>query len=88
MTVELTDQIKTARRLLGSSSKNSDDPQLDIDWAAPLIDGLAYLPPEHGRAGVPPAPVRWMGEKIRRFLDENGMVSGATRPIYRAAHLL
>jgi hypothetical protein len=34
------------------------------------------------------ATVRWMGEKIMRFLDECGMVSRATRPIYRAAHLL
>jgi P-aminobenzoate N-oxygenase AurF len=35
---------KTATRLLGSSSKNSYDPGLDIDWDAPPIDGMAYLP--------------------------------------------
>ncbi len=32
--------------------------------------------------------VRWMGEKIMRFLDDNGMVTRVTRPIYRAANLL
>lgn len=35
---------KTATRLLGSSSKNSYDPGLDIDWDAPVVEGLAYLP--------------------------------------------
>jgi hypothetical protein len=34
------------------------------------------------------ATVRWMGEKIMAFLDEQGMVTRTTRPIYRAAHLL
>jgi len=32
--------------------------------------------------------VRWMGEKIMAFLDEQGMVTRTTRPIYRAVHLL
>jgi hypothetical protein len=35
---------KTAARLLGSSSKNSYDPLLDIDWDAPVVEDLAYLP--------------------------------------------
>jgi hypothetical protein len=35
---------KTATRLLGSSSKNSYDPELDIDWQAELDPELAYLP--------------------------------------------
>jgi len=42
----LTDRDKTATRLLGSSSKNSYDPLLDIDWDAPVAEGLAYLPYE------------------------------------------
>jgi para-aminobenzoate N-oxygenase AurF len=46
MTAQLSDRVKTAQRLLGSSSKNSYDPFLDIDWDAPLPDGLAYLPLE------------------------------------------
>ena len=38
---------KTATRLIGSSSKNSYDPDLDIDWDAPLdgaYSGMAFLP--------------------------------------------
>lgn len=35
---------KTAGRLLASSSKNSYDPLLDIDWQAPLGEGRPYLP--------------------------------------------
>jgi hypothetical protein len=31
---------------------------------------------------------RWMGQKIMAFLDEQGMVTRLTRPIYRAAHLV
>lgn len=52
MTVELTNSadevqtVKTAKRLLGSSSKNSYDPQLDIDWDAALPEGLAWMPLE------------------------------------------
>ncbi|PZS13423.1 MAG: hypothetical protein DLM57_16745 [Pseudonocardiales bacterium] len=38
------DRDKTATRLLGSSSKNSYDPLLDIDWDAPVVEDLAYLP--------------------------------------------
>lgn len=38
--------MKTATRLLASSAKNSYDPLVDIDWEAPVPDGLAYLPPE------------------------------------------
>jgi len=32
--------------------------------------------------------VRWMGEKIMGFLDDQGMVPWFTKPIYRAVHLL
>ncbi|HEV7205278.1 MAG TPA: diiron oxygenase [Jatrophihabitans sp.] len=37
---------KTAKRLLGSSSKNSYDPELDIDWDAPPVPGLWHMQPE------------------------------------------
>jgi hypothetical protein len=43
---------------------------------------VARANPHHRRT------VRWMGEKIMRFLDENGMVTAVTRPIYRAANLI
>ncbi|GAA1699247.1 diiron oxygenase [Fodinicola feengrottensis] len=35
---------KTAARLLNSSAKNSYDPEIDIDWEAPLVDGMYFLP--------------------------------------------
>lgn len=38
------DRETTATRLLGSSARKSYDPELDIDWAAPIDLGLAYLP--------------------------------------------
>jgi hypothetical protein len=37
---------RTAVRLLGSSSKNSYDPDLDIDWDAPLDMSKAFMPLE------------------------------------------
>jgi hypothetical protein len=40
------DRDVTAARLLESSVRNSFDPQLDIDWAAPVAEGKSYLPPE------------------------------------------
>jgi hypothetical protein len=35
---------KTATRLLGSSSRNSYDPGLDIDWAAPIPADKRFMP--------------------------------------------
>ncbi|HEY2205281.1 MAG TPA: diiron oxygenase [Pseudonocardia sp.] len=35
---------KTARRLLRSSLEHSYEPSLDIDWDAPLVDGLYGMP--------------------------------------------
>jgi P-aminobenzoate N-oxygenase AurF len=35
---------KTATRLLGSSSKNSYDPELDIDWEAPVDLDMKFMP--------------------------------------------
>jgi hypothetical protein len=37
---------KTARRLLGSSSKNSYSPELDLDWDAPPVAGMWHMQPE------------------------------------------
>lgn len=41
-----TARVGTAQRQLGSSTKNSYDPQLDIDWDAPLPEGFAFMPLE------------------------------------------
>lgn len=35
---------RTAGRLLRSTAARSYDPEVDIDWAAPLPDGLRYVP--------------------------------------------
>ena len=43
---EVNDRAKTARRLLGSSSRNSYLPDLDIDWDAPEVPGLYHVQPE------------------------------------------
>jgi hypothetical protein len=31
---------------------------------------------------------RWMAEKIMKFLDEQGMVTWSSRPIYKLVHLI
>jgi len=45
-TERIRDRDTTAARLLGSSVRNSYDPDLDVDWAAPLVDGKFFMPPE------------------------------------------
>lgn len=42
----MTPREKTAIRLLRSSSRNSYNPDLDVDWDADVVDGMAYLPME------------------------------------------
>jgi hypothetical protein len=44
--LKVADREKTAERLLNSSADKFYDPEVDIDWAAPLVDGLRYTP-EH-----------------------------------------
>jgi hypothetical protein len=43
-TLQPKDREVTAERLLDSSARNSYSPDLDIDWAAPLQDGKAFMP--------------------------------------------
>lgn len=40
------DRERTAARLLRSSADKSYDPDVDVDWSAPPVDGLLYTP-EH-----------------------------------------
>ena len=42
----VNDRDKTARRLLGSSARNSYDPELDIDWDSPAVEGTFHMQPE------------------------------------------
>jgi hypothetical protein len=39
-----SDREKTAERLLNSSADKFYDPEIDIDWNAPLADGMRYTP--------------------------------------------
>jgi hypothetical protein len=40
----IADRERTAERLLNSSARNSYDPDVDIDWAAPLAPDKYFLP--------------------------------------------
>lgn len=42
--LEVNDRDKTARRLLGSSSRNSYAPELDLDWDSPDTPGMPHMP--------------------------------------------
>ncbi|SDP47064.1 AurF N-oxygenase family protein [Lentzea jiangxiensis] len=42
--MRVADREKTAERLLKSSAEKFYDPEVDIDWSAPLADGLFYIP--------------------------------------------
>lgn len=44
--LEPRDRDVTAERLLESSVRNSYDPDVDVDWDAPLVEGKGYLPEE------------------------------------------
>lgn len=40
------DRDVTAERLLDSSMRNSYDPDVDVDWSAPLVEGKTFMPEE------------------------------------------
>ncbi|MFD9704947.1 diiron oxygenase [Lentzea sp. NPDC059081] len=42
--MRVADREKTAERLLKSSAEKFYDPEVDIDWSAPLVDDLFYIP--------------------------------------------
>jgi hypothetical protein len=41
-----TSTSDVATRLLGSSARMSYDPEIELDWDAPLVDGLWFMQPE------------------------------------------
>jgi hypothetical protein len=43
-TVKVAEREKTAQRLLKSSAGKFYDPEIDIDWGAPLVEGKRYIP--------------------------------------------
>jgi hypothetical protein len=72
---------KTANRLLGSTSKNSYDPDIDIDWDAP-VDPTLQLMPYH-RVSLYGTPL-WarMSEAQRRELSKLELASFASTGLW------
>ncbi|MCE3553959.1 diiron oxygenase [Pseudonocardia sp. RS11V-5] len=70
------DREATAERLLRSSVEKSYEPHLDIDWDAPLVDGLWGLPPHRSSLY---GTVLWDGlsEEQRRTLTVHEVCSVA-----------
>jgi hypothetical protein len=44
--MNLTEREQVAKRLLDASAKHSFDPDTELDWDAPLVDGAWFWPPE------------------------------------------
>src|SRR4051812_50222040 len=67
---------RTATRLLGSTSKNSYDPELDIDWDAPVELDKKFMPYE--RVSLYGTEL-WerMTEQQRREVSPEGDAGGA-----------
>jgi hypothetical protein len=72
---------RTATRLLGSTSKNSYDPELDIDWSAPVDVDRAFMPYE--RVSLYGTPL-WdrMSEQQRRELSRQEIASVASTGLW------
>ena len=72
---------RTATRLLASSSKNSYDPELDIDWDAPVELDMKFMPFE--RVSLFGTPL-WdrMSEQQRRELSRQELASVASTGLW------
>src|SRR4051812_8854404 len=72
---------KTATRLLGSTSRNSYDPELDIDWDAPVDVDKKFMPYE--RVSLYGTPL-WqrMSEEQRRELSRQEIASVASTGLW------
>ncbi|MBM9503636.1 AurF N-oxygenase family protein [Actinacidiphila acididurans] len=46
MRTSLIDRERTAARLLAASTRHSFDPDTELDWDAPLVEGMWFWPPE------------------------------------------
>jgi len=72
---------KTATRLLGSTSKNSYDPELDIDWAAPVDLDKKFMPYE--RVSLYGTPLwKRMTDEQRRELSRQEIASVASTGLW------
>jgi len=79
--VQLESVRKTAHRLLGSTSKNSYDPELDIDWDAPVDPSMQFMP--YHRVSLYGTPL-WdrMSEQQRRDLSRYELISFASTGLW------
>ena len=79
--LQANDREKTAGRLLGSSAKNSYDPEVDIDWDAPLDESKPYIPFE--RSSLHGTEL-WDGlsHEQRLELTKHELVSIATNGVF------
>ena len=75
--LKVADREKTAERLLNSSADKFYDPEVDIDWVAPLVDGLRYTP-EHRCSLYGTALWDRMGEDQRIELSKHEIASIAS----------
>ncbi|AXE22979.1 diiron oxygenase [Streptomyces globosus] len=77
----LKDREQIAARLLESSAKHSFDPDKELDWDAPLVDGAYYVPPELLSLYDTPLWKR-MGEQQRIDLSRHEAASLASLGIW------
>lgn len=75
--LKVADREKTAERLLNSSADKFYDPDVDIDWAASLVDGLRYTP-EHRCSLYGTALWEQMSEDQRIELSKHEVASVAS----------
>ncbi len=80
-TLKVTDREATAQRLLKSAANKFYDPDVDIDWDAPLVEGKRYILPERSSLYGTPLWDRLSPEQ-RIELGKHEMASIATTGLW------
>jgi hypothetical protein len=83
----VSDREKTARRLLTSSADKYYDPEVDIDWDAPWVEGMRFLPDYRVTLYGTPMWER-LTEEQRLELGKHEAVSMVSYGIYAEAALM
>src|SRR5262245_45661350 len=73
-TAQVKDREVTATRLLRSAARASFDPEVEVDWDAPLDPTLPYMPPERVSLYGTPAWDR-LSEEQRVELSKHELAS-------------
>lgn len=84
---QVNDRDKTAARLLGSAARNTYDPGVDIDWAAPLEADKPFLP-LHRSSLYGTELWEQLSEQQRLELSKHELISVATSGIWFEALLM